>query len=191
MAESRLYALAVARFDMTNLSSQSGNNAETRGTMPIRLGPAPRTTTTNPHMQLDQQPVTPFSAELLEQARRLSDVVLAPSRRAPVRTVGLYLLPEVANGPEEAFMLATEFAHVHPAPDFSMHLTLPEPLRTEAIAAGWAEPHPLAGLPTVSHLIVLLFAPRDAHELAVANALVKASWSYARDGRVESFGRQD
>lgn len=142
-------------------------------------------------MQLDQQPAAPFSDALLDMARQLPGVVLALSRRAPPNTVGLYLMPEHANGPDEAFMLDTEFAHLHPEPDFSLHLTLPEPLRTEAIAAGWAEQHPLAGYPTVSHLIVLLFAPRDAGEFAVAKRLVEASWAYAKDGRVAQFPSAD
>lgn len=97
----------------------------------------------------------------------------------------MYLKRDLARGPIDAFMLTTEFAHVHPAPDFSLHLTLPEPLRTEAIAAGWAEPHPLAGYPSISDLVVLLFAPRDVDELGVAKRLVKASWAYAKDGRAE------
>lgn len=163
---------------MDNLTSEA---------LPVRAGPRPRTTPTTPHMQLEQQPATPFSRELLELAQRLPGIVLAPSRRAPAHTVGLYLMPEQAKGPADAFMLATEFAHAHPAPDFSLHLTLPEPLRSEAISAGWAEPHPLAGHPTVSHLIVLLFAPRDTQEFAVARRLVQASWAYARDGSVASF----
>jgi hypothetical protein len=96
------------------------------------------------------------------------------------------LVADHAKGPPEAFMLATEFAHVHPAPDFSLHLTLPEPVRSEAIAAGWAEPHPLAGEPTVSKLIVMLFAPRDANELTVITRLVEASWAYAKEGSVKA-----
>lgn len=155
-----------------------------RQALPIRSGPAPKTTSSNPHMQLDQQPSQPLSAELLDRARKLTGVVFAPSRRAPIGTIGLYLLPEAAHGPAEAFMLSTEFAHFHPDPDFSLHLTLPEPVRTEAIMAGWAEAHPLAGYPTVSNLIVLLFAPRTPGELSVAQILLEASWRYAMDGHV-------
>lgn len=134
-------------------------------------------------MQLDQQPAAPYSKALVEMAQGLPGVVLAWSRRAPENTVGLFLHPAHAKGPADAFMLDTEFAHVHPAPDFSLHLTLPEPLRSEALTAGWVEAHPLAGYPTVSALIVLLFAPRDEDELAIAKHLIKASWAYASDGR--------
>jgi hypothetical protein len=135
-------------------------------------------------MQLDQQPSASFTAALLEEVRQWPDVVMAPSRRAPPGTVGFYVAPDRAHGPDDAFLLGTEFAHAHPAPDFSLHLTLPEPLRTDAIATGWAEPHPLAGYPTVSKQIVLLFAPRDAHEFAIAKSLVEASCAYAKDGDV-------
>lgn len=152
--------------------------------LPLRAGVRPKTSKVMPHMQLDQQPLNPYSNELLELARELPGVVLAWSRRAPEHTVGLYLESSEANGPEDGFMLGTEFAHVHPTPDFSLHLTLPEPIRTEAINAGWVEPHPFAGYPTVSPLIVLLFASRDEAELAIAKRLLKASWAYAYDGRI-------
>ncbi len=60
--------------------------------------------------------------------------------RAPAGTYGAYLKPEAAKGPAEAFLLPREFAHLHSAPDASFHLTLPEPIRSEAIEKGWAEP---------------------------------------------------
>jgi hypothetical protein len=166
-----------------------GTNARVpaTGALPIRAGARPRTTTATPHMQLDQQPATPFSKDLLEFAGQLPGVVLAPSRRAPEHSVGLYLMPDQAEGPADAFMLSTEFAHVHPEPDFSLHLTLPEPLRAEVLRAGWAEPHPLAGYPTISSLVVLLFAPRNQLECAVAKNLVAASWAYAKDGSLNSL----
>ncbi len=78
----------------------------------------------------------------------MPDVELAPSMRAPAGTFGAYLTPEAANGHVEAFLLPREFAHLHSAPDASFHLTLPEPIRGEAIQKGWAEPHPLAGQPS-------------------------------------------
>ncbi|WP_110669924.1 luciferase family protein [Salinicola halophilus] len=158
----------------------------TRDDLPRRAGPRPATTDTNPHTQLDQQPEAPLSQEIEERVGRLAGVVLAPSRRAPPNTTGFYLKPEYAEGPADGFMLKTEFAHLHPVPDVSLHLTLPEPIRTQAIEKGWAEPHPLAGQPTISHLIVLLYAPRDRQELAVVHSLIEASWAYARTGSVSA-----
>ncbi|QIW16818.1 hypothetical protein A4G20_01030 [Pasteurellaceae bacterium RH1A] len=147
--------------------------------MPIRTGHRPSTTAATPHMQLDQQPQNPLSQALIEEISQLDGVFLAWSDRAPPNTVGFFLKPEEAKGAENAFMLSTEFAHVHPYPDHSLHLPVPEPLRSQAIEAGWAEPHPLAGYPTISDLMVMVYAPRDKGELAVVKTLVKSAWANA------------
>jgi len=148
--------------------------------LPARKGSPPTTTRSNPHAQLDQQPDFPLTASLLATAGRLPNVRLAPSFRAPAGTVGLCMEEGFGLGPPEAFLLGPEFAHVHPGPDHSWHLALPEPLMSRAIAAGWVELHPLAGRPTVSPQTVLLYAPRDRTDLEVADFLVQASWAFAR-----------
>jgi len=148
--------------------------------LPVRQGSRPRTTPTNPHSQLDQMPTPLLNLELAERVAQLPGVQLGPSGRAPPGTVGFYLKKQDAHGPEEAFLLDLEFAHLHPSPDGSLHLPLPGPLRSKAIANGWAEKHPLAGHPTVSRDIVMFYAPRDPAELEVVATLVTASWRYAR-----------
>jgi len=148
--------------------------------LPVRNGQRPRTTRSNPHEQLDQQPDSPLTEALLSLARRLPHVHLAPSFRAPAGTVGLHVEERSGLGPSEAFLLGSEFAHAHPGPDHSWHLALPQSLKSWAIAAGWAELHPLAGRPTVSPHTVLLYAPRDAAELEVASFLLQGSWAFAR-----------
>lgn len=149
--------------------------------LPLRAGARPQTTDNNPHSQLTDIPSPSFSDLLLERIAQMPDVDLAPSMRAPAGTFGAYLLPGAANGPTEAFLLPREFAHLHSAPDASFHLTLPEPIRSQAIAQGWAEPHPLAGQPSVSPHIVMVYAPRDLDEVETVMALVTASWRYARN----------
>jgi hypothetical protein len=143
-----------------------------------RIGQKPRTTTTNPHQQYDQFATPEALRAALDAVKNLAGVRLGPSQRAPYGTVGLYL--DEGRGPEEAFMLESEFAHFHPIPDGSLHLTLPPGIREDAIATGWAEPHPLAGYPTVSKQLVLIFAPRTHEEAKTVAALVEASWAYAR-----------
>ncbi|MGL4973872.1 MAG: luciferase family protein [Bosea sp. (in: a-proteobacteria)] len=161
----------------------AGSNARGQladgSSLPKREGDRPRTTTTNPHNQINQQPDQPLSRTLVERIAKLPNVHLGPSQRAPLGTVGFYIEPSVARGPSSAFLLSTEFAHVHPEPDHSLHLTLPEPERSAAIHAGWAEPHPLAGYPTVSELTVMIYAPRDQAELDVVTTLVTASYKAA------------
>lgn len=150
--------------------------ADAAGPLPERRGPRPRTTATNPHSQLDQHPERSFSGALLERCAGWPGVTLAPSRRAPRGTVGLHLETGTPGAGERAFLLGREFAHVHPSADGSLHLILPEPLRSQAIGAGWAEPHPMAGLPTVSPDTVMVYGPRDEAELGVVAGLVEASW---------------
>lgn len=151
-------------------------------TLPMRAGVRPRTIPCAPHSQLDQ--IVPearsLAAGLVERLASLGHVKLGHSRRAPPGSVGFYLDPAMGCGRSEAFLLGDEFAHVHLDDDCSLHVILPEPLRGAAIAAGWAEPHPLAGQPTVSPDTVMLYAPRDAGEVAVLAALVEASWTNAR-----------
>ena len=119
--------------------------------VPARRGPRPRTTPHAPHSQVDQ--VLPaaerhaLSHALIAALAPLDGVALGGSYRAPPGTVGLHLDADCACDRERAFLLGREFAHVHVEDDGSLHAILPEPLRTQAMAAGWAEPHPFAGQP--------------------------------------------
>jgi len=83
-------------------------------------------------------------------------------------------------GPAEAFMIGAEFAHLHPEPDQSLHAMLPLDLAADAIAAGWAEEHPVARLGLIPHTAVMLYAPRDDEEREVVASLVRASHAFAR-----------
>jgi len=53
--------------------------------------------------------------------------------------LALSLPQDLALGPVAAFMVGTEFAHLHPVPDYSLHLVLP---------AAAAEAAALAATPT-------------------------------------------
>ena len=129
------------------------------------------------------------SWRLIEALAGLDGVQVGRSYRAPPGTVGLHLDAGCACAEERRFLLGREFAHVHVEDDGSLHAILPEPLRSEATAAGWAEPHPLAGQPTVSPDTVMIYAPRDVGEVAVVAALVRRSWENARaDAVVERCG---
>lgn len=152
--------------------------------LPIRKGPRPRTTPHAPHSQIDQLPEPAeriaLSKQLIAALDDLDGVHLGWSMRAPHGTIGLYLDPACACGEPRAFLLGHEFAHVHVEDDGSLHAILPEPLRSEAMEKGWAEPHPFAGQPTVSLDTVMLYAPRDAGEAAIIASLVRRSWRNAR-----------
>jgi Family of unknown function (DUF5519) len=151
--------------------------------LPIRVGERPRTTPTNPHSQLDQQPTElRWVEELAERVFALPGVVEERSRISVAGARALVLAAGEAAGPPEAFLIDREFAHLHPAPDHSLHAMLPTETVTEAVAAGWAEPHPIAIRGLIPPTAVMLYAPRDAAELEVIEALVRASHAFARCG---------
>ncbi len=149
-----------------------------------RRGPRPRTTPTSPHTQLDQQPgaetAGPLRAKLAQALFALPDVREAPSAVSVPGARALWLPPSAARGPREAFLVGTEFAHLHPAPDWSLHAALPPRLAEEAVAHGWAEAHPAARLGLVPPNVVMLYAPRDKKELGVVLDLVRAGHAFAR-----------
>ena len=150
-----------------------------------REGPRPATTKTAPHSQADQLPSKEDRARLSEllitQLSALPGTMTGGSRRAPPGTTGFHMTTPPPACAERAFLLGAEFAHVHTGDDGSLHTVLPEPLRQAAIDAGWAEPHPFAGMPTVSPDTVMIYAPRNADEVGVVAALVRAAWRNASD----------
>jgi len=149
--------------------------------VPVRRGTRPRTTPDNPHMQLDQQPEDPSVRE--ELARRvfaLAEVEERPSGISVPGARALCLVSSAPTGPDSAFMIDREFAHLHPDPDMSLHLTLPPELGEEAVAAGWAELHPVARQGMIPPTAFMVFAPRDDSELEVVRGFVEASHAFAR-----------
>ncbi len=148
--------------------------------LPRRSGPRPATTPTNPHTQLDQQPTGSEQRELLAATVfALTGVVERPSAISVPGARALWLT-EGAVGPPEAFMVGNEFAHLHPAPDQSLHAMLPPGLAGEAIDAGWAEQHPVARRGLIPANAVMIYAPRDDAERAVVEELVRAAHAFAR-----------
>ncbi|MCU1281127.1 MAG: phospholipase, partial [bacterium] len=93
--------------------------------MTPRRGPRPRTTSSNPHTQLDQNaPRAVYDALAarifaLPDAEERASLVSVPGARA------LWLRDGVEPGARDTFMIEREFAHLHPARDGSLHLALP------------------------------------------------------------------
>jgi hypothetical protein len=149
--------------------------------LPVRPGPRPSTTPTNPHTQLDQQPAdASISEELarqvfaLEGVEERASIISVPGARA------LWLQDDLPAGPREAFIMSREFAHIHPSPDHSLHLTLPPDVVPVAIERGWAELHPVAARGLIPRTAVMIYAPRDSEEVEVVGHLVATSWRFAR-----------
>ena len=67
-----------------------------------------------------------------------------------------------------------ETAHVHPS-DGSMHMVFGPSDAKTIIEAGWGECHPLAGKLNLPDTYLLIYPPRDEHELAVTARLLNAA----------------
>ncbi|MFN2581580.1 MAG: luciferase family protein [Candidatus Dormibacteria bacterium] len=153
-------------------------------TLPRRAGSRPQTHYGLPHQQLDQQPADPQMQErlaarvfVLPRVHEEESGISVPGARA------LVLDEEDAKGPREAFMVGREFAHLHPRPDQSLHMALPVDIAQAAIDAGWAELHPMAAAGRSPKTQVMVFAPRDHHEVDVVVRLVEDSYRFATQSR--------
>jgi hypothetical protein len=147
---------------------------------PVRRGPRPRTTPTNPHTQLDQQPDDPALRQLLlAELSLLPGVVWRPSAISVPGAEALWLADDAGGGPPEAFMIGREFAHLHPVPDRSLHVMVPQTLAEQLIADGWGELHPVARMGLLPRTAIMVYAPRDDLEVAVVGRIVGASHAFA------------
>ena len=155
---------------------------EAANPLPERRGSRPRTTSTNPHVQLEQNAAAEHWAELVQRAFMLPDVEERPSLVSVPGARALWLRDGVPAGPRDAFMVGREFAHIHPLPEGSMHVALPPELARVAVEKGWAEPHPVARMGYIPETIVMIYGPRDAEEVEVGWMLLRASYAYALGG---------
>lgn len=112
----------------------------------------------------------------------LEGVTVGRSGVSLPQTRALHLDPSLALGPSEAFMVGTEFAHLHGEFDGSLHMMLPRALAAEAIERGWAEFHPLAQMGQAPPTLVMVYGPRDEGELETVWQLLAASYDFARAG---------
>ncbi len=140
-----------------------------------------------PHAQVGVEPVREVNLELFRRAFSLpgvsneATIVSVPGARA------LWLDESIRLAHPEGVMAGREFAHVHP--DGSLHLSLPPDRAREAVAAGWAELHPMARR-SGNESLVLLYTPRDFEELEVVLSLITDAWCWVT-GRPPPEARLD
>ena len=153
----------------------------TLGSMPLRAGVRPKTTPTNPHTQLPQQPADiSFVEELSTWAFELSHIQKQPSAVSVPGAVAMCMEDGHTCDSCNAFMAGTEFAHFHPYPDYSLHLGLPEKDAELVILHGWGEWHPLIAKGILPPNIIMLYAPRNQEELEVSKFILGRSYAFAK-----------
>ncbi|WP_315705890.1 MULTISPECIES: hypothetical protein [unclassified Bradyrhizobium] len=154
-----------------------------------RQGDAPRLALTWPCHQLDDASPAGYAGQLASCACALAGVEEVPP---PLNTAGRAFALDDTNamGQPEAFVFAPVWLLVRP--DGSLHLTL-RPVWAQKVAAkGWGTVHPfaryMAGAVPPQSLIV--YAPRDPRELAIAIRIIAAAHCYAR-GRIGEVALPD
>jgi len=145
-----------------------------------RSGPRPETGPSMPHQQLSQNAPPELQEALFARARDLAHVRVGPSGVSVPGARAFVLEESAAEGPREAFMVGTEFAHLHPPYDGSLHLAVPAQAAAELERKGWGELHPLARLGHMPATAMMVFGPRDAAELEVVWTILRASHAFAR-----------
>lgn len=145
--------------------------------LPQRSGPKPDTTHPSrerpePHKQISQMAPPHMQEQLFMRAQALAGVSVGKSLVSVPGARAFHLDEALARGPAGAFQRGREFAHIHPAHDGSLHMTLPPDLYEEVLAKGWGEPHPVSGT-------MMVWGPRNEEELEVIWNLVRASYRYA------------
>ncbi|KAF6841334.1 hypothetical protein CPLU01_00465 [Colletotrichum plurivorum] len=157
------------------------------GLLPYRPGPRPVVAGIAPQRQLDQHGTAPQYRALRRTLERLA--AENPSRFGTARSclekhgLGLFARHPVnvtCNG---------EVCHVHDS-DHSLHMNLhPEDIR-EVLAKGWGQRHPLAWKGTLVRMpvpeeFIMVYAPRDDHELKIVCKIIEAAIWYVVSEKTE------
>jgi phospholipase/carboxylesterase len=148
------------------------------GRLPQRAGTRPDVTWTIPQQQQSQNAPAALQEELLARVSALAGTRIGPSHISVPGARGLTF--ENPAGPTQAFLVpeASEFAHLHPSYDGSIHLALPPAQAADLVAKAWGSPLPWAGT-RLTPGFVMVFGPRDARELETVAGIVAASHTYA------------
>jgi hypothetical protein len=136
---------------------------------------------------VEQNPLGEVVEELAGRVFALPGVQERPSAISVPGVRALWLSEDVPAGPQEAFMIGREFAHIHPIPDGSLHAALPPEVAREPVEKGWAEQHPVARMGYIPQNVVMIYAPRDAQEIEIVAELVAEAYRYA-GGTASDFG---
>lgn len=146
--------------------------------LPERSGTQPDATPVPPQQQLNQNSPPHLQEELFARVQTLQGTWFGDSRISVPEARGFFVEDSWPKGPSKAYMIETEFAHLHPAYDGSLHMCLPEDAAAEVVSKGWGELHPEVLSGARPPTLILVYGPRDAEELEVVWTLVQASHAF-------------
>ncbi|KAL0938826.1 uncharacterized protein CTRU02_205436 [Colletotrichum truncatum] len=155
--------------------------------LPYRPGPRPLVAGIAPQRQLDQHGTVPHYRALRRTLERLAaeNPAVFGTAKSCLEKHGLGLFARhpvnvTCNG---------EVCHVHDS-DHSLHMNLhPEDIH-EVLAKGWGQRHPLAWKGRLLQMpvpeeFIMVYAPRDDHELKIVCRIIEAAIWYVISERTE------
>lgn len=144
--------------------------------LPQRGGPLPVTTNGVPHIQIGIAPVPEISAELLRRVSTIPGVEIGETVVSLPGARGFRIVEGLSLARPDVIVGGREFAHMHP--DGSLHASLSPERAREAVAAGWATPHPWASRRPGWEGFVMIYTPVSGEELDVVFRLVEESFGF-------------
>jgi hypothetical protein len=119
---------------------------------------------------------------LVEDVAAWPDVEASPLPIGSADLVSLRVAKEAATGDPSAFITGREFGRVlFGAP--TIYLTLPLSCAHFAIVRGWAEPHFSSTFGLVPPGVMVIYTPRDDHEVAVCRSLFSVAYNFSLSER--------
>ncbi|WP_443189692.1 luciferase domain-containing protein [Nocardioides sp. JS614] len=140
-------------------------------TLPHRAGPIPEIVGPAAHSQWSQIAPVMVQEELWSRMRSLPYTYMAPTLVSVSHARALHVAGGIGSARPERFQRGREFAHLHPPHDGSLHLSVPAQVMEQVVGARWGVPHPVQDA-------LLVFGPRDRHELEVVWHLVQLSYEW-------------
>ena len=148
--------------------------------LPKRETPIPTTTNGVPHVQIGIEPVPEISQELLRRVSDMPGIEIRPTIVSLPGALGFWITEDTEIGRPDVIVRGREFAHLHP--DGSLHASLSPEMAQQAVAAGWAVPHPWADQRPGWESFVMIFTPTTPAELDVVIDLVAGTFEWITNG---------
>jgi hypothetical protein len=144
--------------------------------LPNRRGKRPVTIRGPLHVQCGDYGDDIALRHLVDEVIAWPDIEAGPLPVGSADLVSLQVGEDVATGDPSVFITGREFGRVlFGAP--TIHLALPLGCAHWAIIRGWAEPHFSSSFGLVPPGVMVVYTPRDEHEVAVCRSLFWASYN--------------
>src|SRR6476646_5027823 len=146
--------------------------------LPIRRGKRPITIRGPLHVQCNDNRDDRPLRRLVEEVIAWPDIEAGPLPVGSEEFTSLKISEGMATAEPSVFIAGREFARVlFGAP--TIYLTLPLSCAHWAIIRGWAEPHFSSSFGLVPPGVMVVYTPRDEHEVAICRSLFWVSYNFS------------